>query len=89
MQASFNACQQQNVNIRMNKEKWSDDRNIKRFTYKVGDYVLCDHPKLIKGMSRGIANKYYGPFIIKQIDVNNVDYIIQQANTKKGKLYNI
>jgi hypothetical protein len=40
-------------------------------------------------MSRGISHKYYGPFIIKQIDVNNVDYIIQRANTKKGKLYKI
>ena len=88
MQASFNACQQ-NVNIRMNKEKWSHDRNIKRFAYKIGDYVLCDHTKLKKGMSRGISHKYYGPFIIKRIDVNNVDYIIQRANTKKGKLYKI
>ena len=72
-----------------NKEKWSHDRNIKRFTYNVGDYVLCDHPKLIKGMSGGIAHKYYGPFIIKQIDVNNVEYLIQRANTKKGKLNKI
>ena len=38
---------------------------------------------------RGISHKYYGPFIIKRIDVNNVDYIIQRANTKKGKLYKI
>ena len=34
-------------------------------------------------MSRGHSHKYYGPFIIKQIDVNNVDYIIQRENTKK------
>jgi hypothetical protein len=88
MQTSFNACQQ-NVNIRMNKKKWSHDRNIKRFAYRVGDYVLCDHPKLQKGMSRGISHKYHGPFIIRQIDVNNVDYIIQRANTNKGKLYKI
>jgi hypothetical protein len=40
-------------------------------------------------MSRGISHKYYDPFIIKQIDVNNLDYIIQRANTKKGKLYKI
>jgi hypothetical protein len=73
----------------MSKEKWSHDRNIKRFAYRVGDYVLYDHPKLQKGMSRGISHKYYGPFIIKRIDVNNVDYIIQRANTKKGKLYKV
>jgi hypothetical protein len=73
----------------MNKEKWSHDRNIKRFAYRVVDYVLCDHQKLQKGMSRGISHKYYGPFIIKRIEVNNVDYIIQRANTKKGKLYKI
>ena len=73
----------------MNREKWNHDRSIKRFAYKIGDYVLCDHPKLTKGMSNGISHKSYGPFIIKRIDVNNVDYIIQRANTKKVKLYKI
>jgi hypothetical protein len=54
MQGNSNASQQ-NFNIRMNKEKWWHDRNIKRFAYKVSDYVLCDHPILKQGLSRGIA----------------------------------
>ena len=54
-----------------------------------GDYVLCDHPRLKKGLSRGIAHKYYGPFIIKKVDVNGIDYLIQRAGAKKAKIYKI
>ncbi|RNA42828.1 hypothetical protein BpHYR1_001455 [Brachionus plicatilis] len=28
------------------------------------DLVLCDHPELKRGLSSGIARKYYGPFEI-------------------------
>ena len=51
--------------------------------------MLCDHPRLKKGLSRGLAPKYYGPFEIKKIDSNNVDYLIQRAGVKKGKIYKI
>ena len=47
MQTSFNVCRN-NINLRMNREKWNHDRSIKRFVYKIGAYVLCDHPKLKK-----------------------------------------
>jgi hypothetical protein len=55
----------------------------------VGDFVLMDHPRLKKGLSRGIAHKYYGPFEIKKIDSNNVDYLIQRAGVLNGKIYKI
>ena len=73
----------------MEISKLYHDRKIKKFTYEVGDYVLVDHPHLKKGLSRGIAHKYYGPFVIKKRKDNNVDYYIQRAGKNKGKLYQL
>jgi hypothetical protein len=43
--------------IRMTKAALRHDRNIKRDSYEVGDLVLCDHPKIAKGVARGLARK--------------------------------
>ena len=56
----------------MQKAKTNHDRKIKRYEYKVGDLVLCDHPKLKKGLSHGLAHKYYGPFKIVGIKDNKL-----------------
>ena len=88
MENSFKLAQN-NRNSRMDLEKIKHDRKIKKLTYKIGDYVLCDHPRIKKGMSRGIAHKYYGPFEIKKVDSNKVDYYIQRTGTRKGKIYKI
>ena len=72
-------------NIAMDKHKLYYDRKIKRYMYEIGDYVLCDHPRLKKGVSRGLARKYYGPFIIKGKRENGVDYLIQRVGKKRGK----
>ena len=73
----------------MDIEKINHDRKIKKATYKVGEYVLCDHPRIKKSMSRGIAHKYYGPFEIKKVDDNGIDYVIQRVNAIKAKKYKI
>ena len=80
---------QSNRNAKMDVEKIAHDRKIKKAKYQVGDYVLCDHPRIKKGMSRGIAHKYYGPFEIKKVDDNGIDYVIQRVNAKKAKKYKI
>ena len=51
-----------NRNSAMDKHKLFYDRRIKKFSYKIGDYVLCDHPRIKKGVARGLEKKYYGPF---------------------------
>ena len=79
----------QNRDLAMDKSKLYHDRNIKKFSYEVGEYVLVDHPHLKKGLSRGIAHKYYGPFIIKKRRDNEVDYYIQRAGKKRGRIYQI
>lgn len=48
-----------NLDNAMQKEKLNHDRKIKKCEYKIGDFVLCDHPKLKKGLSHGLAHKYY------------------------------
>ncbi|RMZ97920.1 hypothetical protein BpHYR1_022518, partial [Brachionus plicatilis] len=50
--------------------------------YKIGDWVLANHPKLKKGLSQGIARKYYGPFEIVGVNPNGVDYFIKRTNAK-------
>ncbi|RNA04296.1 hypothetical protein BpHYR1_021399 [Brachionus plicatilis] len=53
-----------NRNLKINRAKIDHDRKIHKFEYKIGDLVLCDHPELKRGLSSGIARKYYGPFEI-------------------------
>ena len=65
------------------------DRKIKKFSYEVGDFVLVDHPHLKKGLSRGIAHKYYGPFVIKKRRENGVDYFLQRVGKRKGRIYQL
>jgi hypothetical protein len=78
-----------NRNLTMDRNKIIYDRNIKKFSYKVGDYVLCDHPRLKSGLSRGLAHKYYGPFVIKGLNPNGVDYYIARVGKKRSKIYHI
>ena len=78
-----------NRNIPMERHKLFYDRKIKRFSYNIGDYVLCDHPRLKKGIARGLAKKYYGPFVVRSKKNNGVDLLIQRVGKKRGKLYQI
>ena len=78
-----------NRDVKMEKAKWYHDRNIKKFNYKIGDLVLANHPKLKKGLSQGIAHKYYGPFEIVGINPNGVDYFIKLVGSKRAKIKQI
>jgi len=49
------------------------DRRIKKESCRIGDWVLCSHPKIAKGMRKGIAFKYYAS--------NSTE----QENTKKKR----
>ena len=73
-----------NRNSAMDRHKILFDRRIKKFSYNVGDLVLCDHPRLKKGISRGLARKYYGLFLVKAKRENGVDYLIQRIGKKRG-----
>ncbi|CAF0955477.1 unnamed protein product, partial [Brachionus calyciflorus] len=58
---------EKNRDVKMEKSKIDFDRRLKKFEYKIGDLVLCDHPNLKKGLSQGISRKFYGPYKIKQV----------------------
>ena len=47
--------------------------------------VLCDHPRIKKGVARALAKKHKGPFIIKQKRENGVDYLIQRVERSEVK----
>ncbi|RNA18648.1 gap-Pol poly [Brachionus plicatilis] len=72
--------------IKMEKSKIDFDRRFKKVNYNIGDFVLCDHPKLKKGLSQGIARKFYGPFVVVGKNYNNVDYLIRFASKPKSKI---
>jgi hypothetical protein len=71
---------------RMEKAKLDHDRSIKKFEYKLGYLVLTDHPELKKGLSSGIAHKYYGPFEIVGKNPNNIDYFIKKCGSRKARI---
>jgi hypothetical protein len=69
-----------NRGVRMRRAKLNYDRRLRRAEYKIGDWVLVHRPQLKKGMSRGLAPRYYGPFIVVGIHANKFDYLIKLAN---------
>ena len=76
---------ERNRGTKMKRAKWWHDRRIAKKQYNLGDWVLCNHPKLRKGLSRGLAPRYYGPFeVIGKYD-NNCDYLIKRINSPKAR----
>jgi hypothetical protein len=73
--------------IKMELTQINHNQKIKKTQYVKGHLVLCDHPKLIRGLSRGISQKYYGPFVIQRLEENQMDYIIRRLGVKKGKTH--
>jgi len=72
-----------NRNLIMDKAKRKFDRRIKKEFYKVGDLVLCSHPKVAKGLRRGIAYKYQGPFQVVGVDPNGCNYSIRKEGPRQ------
>ena len=72
--------------IYMERAKLVHDRRIKPDRYEKDDLVLCSHPKIAKGQSKGLAPKYYGPFKIVKCNSNACTYVIQRLNKPKSRL---
>ncbi|CAF1065771.1 unnamed protein product [Brachionus calyciflorus] len=68
-----------NRDMVMGKAKLKHYRKIKTFSYEVGDLVLTDHAKLKRGLSSGLANKYYGPFKVIGKQPNGINYAIKTS----------
>jgi hypothetical protein len=88
MEHSFNIARD-NRNTRMELTQINHNRKKKKAKYEEGDLVLSDHPKIKRGLSRGISHKYYGPFVIQKIEEIQVDYVIKRLGIKNGKRYKI
>ena len=73
----------------MNRAKQYHDRRIRKKEYQLGDWVLSNHPHIKKGLSRGLAPRYYGPFIIVGKHQNKCDYLIRPANQPKARVRKI
>lgn len=74
---------------KMSRAKRNYDRKVLKKEYEIGDWVLSNHPKLKGGLSRGLAPRYYGPFIIVGKYDNKVDYLIRRANYPLARLKQI
>ena len=70
----------------MGKQKAIYDRKIRKTTYNIGDWVLCNHPQLKKGLSPGLAPRFHGPFVIVGKYANGCDYLIRPHNQPRAKV---
>ena len=74
-----------NKSVKMANAIKHHNRRFKRIKYNIGDWVLVNHPKLKKGLSRGLAPKYYGPFEIIGKHINDQDYLIKWLGIAKPR----
>jgi hypothetical protein len=81
---SFNIVRQNRDKI-MNKAKEYHDRRLKKREYNIGELVLCNHPKVKRGTSKGLAVKYYGPFRIVGKHANKCNYVIKLVGQPKAR----
>ena len=49
-------------------------------------YVVYIHPKIKKGLSRGLAPRFYGPFTVVGVYGNGCDYLIKRAGQSKSRV---
>ena len=77
LQRSYETLRRNKI-TRMGRVKDAHDRRIQPFRpYRKDDLVLCSNVTIKKGQSRGIAPKYYGPFVILATNRNGCDYLIK------------
>ena len=88
MEKVFKTASENRNNV-MTKAKIRHDRNIRKFEYEEGDLVLCDHPRLKKGLAKVLAHKYYGPFQIMKKNTNQVDYVIKRLGSPGEKSFQV
>ena len=75
--------------LKMNRAQRNYNRRIKRTDYEIGDLVLVCHPQLKKGLSKGLAPRYYGPFKVVGKYENGCDYLIKSTSQPKAKVKQI
>ena len=61
------------------------DCKINKTEYNIGDSVLVSHPNLRKGLARGLAPQYNGPFLIVGKNSIVCDYLIKDELRKKAR----
>ena len=69
----------------MSRAKRDYNRQNKKTKYNLGDLVLVSHPTVKKGLSRGLAPRYYGPFTIVGRYKNGCDYLIKDMAKSQSK----
>ena len=84
MEASFKLLEKSKTS-NMSRAKRYYDRKLKKCEYKIGDLVLCNHPKVKKGMARGLAPKYHGPFVVVGKHTNKCNYLIKSTDTNRAR----
>jgi hypothetical protein len=80
---------EKNRMLTMRQNKILYDRKIRKKEYNLGDWVLCNHPHIKKGLSRGLAPRYHGAYIIVGKYANKWDYLIRPHNQPKAKVKQI
>jgi len=85
LQKSYSILEKNKI-TKMDRAQVDYKRKIRKFNYEVGEWVLCSHPKVKRGLSRGLAPRYYGPFCIVKKYSNGCNYMIKRVGQEKAKV---
>ena len=87
-QASYSLLERHRM-LNMSRAEKNYNRRIKKTSYDLGDLVLVCHPNLKKGLSTGLAPRYYGPFkVVGRYEIG-CDYLIKSVGQSKSKVKQI
>ncbi|RNA35650.1 Retrovirus-related Pol poly from transposon, partial [Brachionus plicatilis] len=75
---------EKNQEIKLEKTKWLYNRNIKPSSYKEGDLVLKNVVTIKPGLSKKLALKWEGPFLIIK-KINEQNYQVRLAKNPKAR----
>ena len=73
-----------NRDLRLEKTQWLYNRNIRPETYNEGELVLKNVVTIKQGLSKKLAHKWEGPFIIVK-KLNDLNYQVRWAKNPKAK----
>jgi hypothetical protein len=72
--------------IAVDRYKFNHDRRLHPIKYEKNDLVLTDQPQLIVGRTKGLAHKFFGPFVILECRDNHT-YMVRLAHKRRARRF--
>jgi hypothetical protein len=72
--------------IAVDRYKFNHDRRLHPIKYEKNELVLTDQPQLIVGRTKGLAHKFFGPFVILECRDNHT-YMVRLAHKRRARRF--